>query len=98
MKTCNFDKCRFNLDLQCTVPEEYEKCNRGNIFTLTEKVYEKYPDDKDIWILLQEVVRIGQDVNKSVKLSKEVVELHGKVEKILVAMGEGKQDGTIDNV
>ena len=94
---CTFEKCRFNMELQCTVPEEYEKCNRGNIFTVTEKIYEKYPNDKDIWILLQEVVRIGQDVKKSVELSKEVSELHGKVEKILREMENqkagGKQDG-----
>lgn len=90
-RACTFNKCRFNLNLQCTVPEEYEKCNRGNIFTLTEKVYEKYPDDKDIWILLQEVVRIGQDVNKSVELSKEIAELHGELEKILVLL-EGEQN------
>lgn len=72
------------------MPEEYEKCHRGNIFSLTEKVYEKYPEDKDIWILLQEVVRIGQDVNKSVKLSKEIAELHGKVKKILVMLDKGE--------
>lgn len=89
-KACTFGKCRFNFDLKCTVPEEYEKCNRGNIFTLTEKVYEKYPDDKDVWVLLQEVVRIGQDVNKSVELSKEISELRGKVEKILVMVEKGE--------
>jgi len=31
---------------------------------LIEKVYEKYPNDNDIWELLQEVVRISQDVEK----------------------------------
>ena len=97
-QSCTFEKCRFNLGLQCTVPEEYEKCNRGNIFTLTEKVYEKYPDDKDIWILLQEVVRIGQDVIKYVELSKDVSELHGKVEKILREMENQKAVGQKDEI
>lgn len=61
---CSFKNCRYNCDYNCTKPNEYEFCSRGNIFTLTEKVYEKYPDDNDVWILLQEVVRIGQNINK----------------------------------
>ena len=64
LPTCSFKNCRYNADCNCTKPNEYEHCSRGNIFTLTEKVYEKYPDDKDIWMLLQEVTRIGQKVNK----------------------------------
>lgn len=60
---CSFKNCKYNSDHNCTKPNEYEMCNRGNLFTLTEKVYEKYPDDKDIWVLLQEVVRIGQSIN-----------------------------------
>ena len=61
---CNFEKCKYNENLNCTKPNEYEKCSRGRIFTLTEKLYEKYPDDKEVWTLLQEVVRIGQAINK----------------------------------
>lgn len=67
LPSCTFQKCKYNKDCFCTVPKEYEKCSRGNIFTLTEKVYEKYPNDQDVWILLQEVVRIGQNVNKLCK-------------------------------
>ena len=64
LPACSFKNCRYNADCNCTRPNEYECCSRGNIFTLTEKIYEKYPEDKDIWILLQEVARIGQNVNK----------------------------------
>lgn len=63
LPTCNFKNCKYNVDYNCTKPNEYKVCSRGNIFTLTEKLYEKYPDDQDIWILLQEVVRIGQRIN-----------------------------------
>ena len=31
---------------------------------LTERVYEKYPEDNDIWLLLQEVVRMRQQIDK----------------------------------
>ncbi len=34
---------------------------------LTEKVYEKYPKDPDIWNLLQEVVSMHQDLEKCKK-------------------------------
>ena len=34
---------------------------------LTERVYEKYPQDPDIWKLLQEVVRMHQDLEKCKK-------------------------------
>jgi hypothetical protein len=34
---------------------------------LTEKVYEKYPKDPDIWKLLQEVVAMHQDLEKCKK-------------------------------
>ena len=63
LSSCSFKNCRYNHDHNCTKPSEYDSCSKGNIFTLTEKVYEKYPDDKDVWILLQEVVRIGQKIN-----------------------------------
>ena len=66
LPACSFKNCRYNEDHNCTKPNEYERCSRGNIFTLTEKIYEKYPDDKDIWMLLQEVARIGQNINKIV--------------------------------
>lgn len=64
LPACSFKKCRHNVDCNCTKPNEYECCSRGNIFTLVEKIYEKYPDDKDIWMLLQEITRIGQKINK----------------------------------
>lgn len=66
LPACSFVNCIYNKDYNCTKLNEYERCSRGNIFTLTEKVYEKYPDDKDIWMLLQEVTRIGQKINKVV--------------------------------
>lgn len=31
---------------------------------MTEKVYEKYPYDDDVWLLLQEIVRLGQRINR----------------------------------
>lgn len=31
---------------------------------LIEKVYEKYSDDNDIWLLLQAIVQISQDIEK----------------------------------
>lgn len=34
---------------------------------LTERVYEKYPQDTDIWKLLQEVVSMQQDLEKCKK-------------------------------
>lgn len=34
---------------------------------LTERVYEKYPQDPDIWKLLQEVVSMHQDLEKCKK-------------------------------
>lgn len=61
---CSFKNCRYNKDHSCTRPEEYEKCSRGNIFVSIEKLYEKYPDDQDIWILLQEIVRMWQCINE----------------------------------
>lgn len=61
---CSFKNCIYNSGYNCTKPNEYQACSRGNIFTLTEKVYEKYPNDKDVWMLLQEVVRIGQRINR----------------------------------
>lgn len=63
LPACSFKNCRYNQEHNCTRPNEYEACSRGNIFTLTEKVYEKYPNDNDVWILLQEVVRLGQKIN-----------------------------------
>ncbi len=64
LPACSFKNCRYNKDHSCTRPDEHEKCSRGKIFALTEKVYEKYPDDQDIWILLQEIARIGQCINE----------------------------------
>lgn len=64
LPACSFKNCRYNKDHNCTRPEEYEKCNRGNIFVSTEKLYKKYPDDQDIWILLQEIVRMWQCINE----------------------------------
>lgn len=48
LPTCNFKNCKYNADYNCTKPNEYKVCSRGNIFTLAEKLYEKYPDDQDI--------------------------------------------------
>lgn len=41
---------------------------------LTERVYEKYPKDTDIWLLLQTVVSMEQDLKKC----KKDIELLGK--------------------
>ena len=41
---------------------------------LTERVYEKYPKDPDIWELLQEVVAMHQDLEKI----KKDIEMLGK--------------------
>jgi len=61
---CSFKNCRYNHDHNCTKPNEYEFCSRGNIFVMTEKVYEKYPHDNDVWLLLQEVARLGERINR----------------------------------
>ena len=61
---CSFKNCRHHSDGNCTKPNEYEKCSRGNIFLLTEKVLDKYPNDDDVWLLLQEVARLGQRINR----------------------------------
>ena len=39
---------------------------------LVEKVYEKYSQDNDIWLLLQEVVRMRQDLDKYIELSEDM--------------------------
>ena len=39
---------------------------------LIEKIYEKYPKDNDIWLLLQEVVRMRQDLDKYIELSEDM--------------------------
>ena len=39
---------------------------------LVEKVYEKYSHDNDIWLLLQEVVRMRQDLDKYIELSEDM--------------------------
>ena len=41
---------------------------------LTERVYEKYPQDPDIWKLLQEVVAMHKDLEKC----KKDIEMLGK--------------------
>ena len=41
---------------------------------LTERVYEKYPQDPDIWKLLEEVVSMHQDLEKC----KKDIEMIGK--------------------
>lgn len=46
----------------------------SEIETLTEKVYNKYPHDKDIWQLLQAVIAMHQDLEKC----KRDIELLGK--------------------
>ena len=61
---CAFKNCRYQFDGNCTKPNEYEMCSRGNIFVMTEKVYEKYPHDNDVWLLLQEVARLGERINR----------------------------------
>lgn len=61
---CSFENCKYNQDYNCTKPNEYERCSRGNIFMMTEKVYEKYSDDKDVWLLLQEIARLGERINR----------------------------------
>ena len=38
-----------------------------NIGEIAEKVYAKYPEDNDIWLLLQEVVSMRQDLDKCKK-------------------------------
>lgn len=40
LPTCNFKNCKYNVDYNCTKPNEYKVCSRGNIFTLAEKLYE----------------------------------------------------------
>lgn len=61
---CSFKNCRYNQDHNCINPNEYDFCSRGSIFVLTEKVYEKYPYDNDVWLLLQEITRLGQRINR----------------------------------
>ena len=61
---CTFEKCRYNEDLCCTKLDEFYSCKRGCISTFIEKVYVKYPNDKDIWLLLQAVASLGVDINK----------------------------------
>lgn len=39
---------------------------------LVERVYEKYSQDNDIWLLLQEVVRMRQDLDKYIELSEDM--------------------------
>lgn len=39
---------------------------------LVERVYEKYSRDNDIWLLLQEVVRMRQDLDKYIELSEDM--------------------------
>lgn len=60
---CSFKNCKYQSDGNCTKPNEYKMCSKGNIFVMTEKVYEKYPYD-DVWLLLQEIVRLGQRINR----------------------------------
>ncbi len=60
---------------------------------LTERVYEKYPQDPDIWKLLQEVVSMHQDLEKC----KKDIEMIGKaispmlMAEVIVRMREGKE-------
>lgn len=63
--SCGITVCRNNFDCNCKDQKTYDSCEfKSEITALVEKVYEKYPEDKDIWLLLQSVVDLKQKVEK----------------------------------
>ena len=62
---CEIKICRNNFDCNCKDQKTYDSCEFKNELTaMIDKVYEKYPEDKDIWILLQSVVDMKQKLDK----------------------------------
>ena len=49
---------------------------------LTERVYEKYPKDPDIWKLLQEVLAMHKDLEK---IKKDIERVEKTISPILMA-------------
>lgn len=65
---CGIKQCRYCKDGNCWNETTAKGCEFHDEFTaIVTKVYEKYPNDKDIWVLLQECINMRQKIEKICK-------------------------------
>lgn len=65
MAKCKIEFCEFNKDSKCISETTAKGCPFQDAFTcLATKIYSKYPQDPDIWLLLQEVVSMRKKIDK----------------------------------
>lgn len=65
MKDCNIEFCEFQKDGKCISETTANNCPFQDAFTcLITRLYAKYPQDTDIWLLLQETVNMRKKIDK----------------------------------
>lgn len=62
---CSIKQCRYYQDGNCWNESTAKTCEFHDEFTaIVMRVYEKYPNDKDILILLQECINMRHKIDK----------------------------------